>query len=175
MNDQTTQTVHQGWRMDAEWVLHRGRLEPVTISFTAVNGDDVRPVSGTTIRNLPIGKMIAEARIGCSRREGLSDERRESLTKFAGVGPRRGAALTPEQVQAVADVYYQAWEAGDSVTNAVAEHFGVGQSAATKRISKARAAGLLDGFKLTPIQSALKAQLLRDAPTVKLRPEAQTL
>jgi hypothetical protein len=92
--------------------------------------------------------MIEESRkalIAWASEKGAEPDALELWPKFAGLGPMRGTEITAEQDQAAADVYRRAWLNGAYVTEAVAAHFSVSKSAATKRISRARAAGLLDG------------------------------
>jgi hypothetical protein len=58
-------------------------------------------------------------------------------------GARRGEALQHEDLAEVAKVYRAATRAGEPVTRAVSERFGIASSTAAKRILMARRAGLL--------------------------------
>jgi len=106
----------------------------------------------TTLRGLPFASIVAEL-----RREMLTqdadfydwlahqpeyqseaDQAKLRRLRSRGSGRQSAAALTE-----VAQVYRHAWETGQPPTRAVAEHFTISQSAAAKRVSRARQAGYL--------------------------------
>jgi hypothetical protein len=140
------------WQVQITWRYRDGdaRAEPEEMLIVRGPGrEHRRPVSASIVRNLPLGTMIDESRkvlIARASKQTDENEGPELWAKFAGLGPHRGTEITAEQDQAAADVYRSAWRKGAYVTQAVADHFGVSKSAATKRISRARAAGLLDGI-----------------------------
>ena len=142
------------WQVLITWRYHDGevRAEPTDMQIRFGPGrEHEATVTASLVRSLPLGTMIEE-----SRRASIAKATRSvgepsgvpnaMWAKFAGVGPRRGTEITPEQDQAAADVYRRAWGNGELVTDAVAEHFNISKSAASKRIGKARAAGLLAGM-----------------------------
>jgi transposase len=63
------------------------------------------------------------------------------------IGAHRGTPTSHAELEGVAQAYLEAWGIGLPVTEAVADHFKVSKSTASKRIMKARAAGLLDEAK----------------------------
>gem|GEM_PF-3915584 len=141
------------WEVQITWRYRKDEVRAEPEELLIVHGplmDNRKPVSASLIRSLPLGTMIDESRkvlIARATEQTEAGEGHELWAKFAGLGPRRGTEVTPEQDQVAAEIYRRAWNAGDFVTQAVAEHFGVSRSAATKRIAKARAAGLLDGTR----------------------------
>ena len=48
-----------GYRLNSRWALVGGRAEPVEITLT--RGEDV-PVTASSVRSLPLGDMLEEAR-----------------------------------------------------------------------------------------------------------------
>ena len=72
----------------------------------------------------------------------------EEMTRLheAAIGPQRGRLRTQHDHELVAAVYRRAYAAGEPVTAAVAEHFHISTSTASKRIMAARQAGLLEGI-----------------------------
>lgn len=69
--------------------------------------------------------------------------KREFQRRVSTLGARRGIALTPDGLEAVAKVYLDAHQRGEPVRAAVAEAFGIAISTASARIGLAREAGLL--------------------------------
>jgi hypothetical protein len=142
------------WQVELTWRYHDGevRAEPTEMRIRFGPGrEHDSTVTASLVRNLPLGNMIEESRRALIAKAARQVDEpsavpNEMWAKFAGVGPRRGTEITPEQDQAAAAVYRQAWKDAKPVTAAVAEHFDISKSAASKRIGKARAAGLLKGM-----------------------------
>jgi hypothetical protein len=139
------------WGVEIEWGLFDGRYEPVSIEFYP--RDNPSPVTHEVIKRCPLGSIVREARrehakLALAAAEwpefkGREAKQAEEALRF---GARRGVALTPEDLQHVADVYRTAFAESQPVTAAVAAAFGISQSTAGKRIMAARRAGLLDGI-----------------------------
>jgi hypothetical protein len=135
---------HGGHQLVSQWRSAGGRAEPTSITITRV---DSSPLTATTIRQLPLGDMIEEARREVAAHADLVEVLAPgSYGSLSARGPQRGRSHTPEVLAEVAQVYRRAYYEGQSVQQAVAEHFTISPDAATKRIMKARAAGLLDGI-----------------------------
>jgi hypothetical protein len=104
----------------------------------------------TTLRELPFATIVADLRREKARvhrgfidflaaqPENQSEADQAALRRLRSAGTRRTAALAD-----VAKVYRQAWQNGRPPTRAVAAHFKISQSAAAKRVSRARQAGYL--------------------------------
>ena len=122
------------YRVSIDWKLLGGRQEPVAVTIESVGRE--HPVVADLIRRLPLGSIQRAHRQFWAVDKG---------SMAVGVGPHRGSPLTPTDLEAVAGIYEEAWQVG-GVTKAVAEAFGISSSAASKRIIKARDAGLLDGI-----------------------------
>jgi hypothetical protein len=140
------------WQAAITWGTIRGRAEPVEVTISSPRRD--HPVTAAAVRAYPLAEAIRSGRLTASRFLGsvagdtaLSPAERQAASRrrdqFAA---RRGVALSPEGLEAVAEVYKAAYIDGDGVTKAVAKAFGIAPSTAGKRIMAARRAGLLDGI-----------------------------
>jgi hypothetical protein len=150
------------WLIVVTWAGIAGRLEPVGLEIrgyregdwpTVLPARDQDPaiLTTTTVRELPFATIVAELRrqraaqhadfidFLAAQPENQAQADQESLRRLRSAGTRRHA-----EVAEVAEVYRQAWEVnGLPPTRAVAAHFGISQSAAAKRVSRARQAGYL--------------------------------
>jgi hypothetical protein len=150
------------WLIVVTWAGIRGRLEPVGLEIRGYREGDwpsVLPtrdqgpaiLTTTTVRELPFATIVAELRrqraaqhadfidFLAAQPENQAEADQEWLRRLKSAGTRRHA-----EVAEVAEVYRQAWEVtGLPPTRAVATHFGISQSAAAKRVSRARQAGYL--------------------------------
>jgi len=105
------------------------------------------------LRKLPFATIVADLRrenaegdIGFyDSLEGQPGFDRATLQRLKAAAAAEMAAPRREtgQLSEVAAVYRQAWEDGRSPTQAVADHFSISQSAAAKRVSRARQVGYL--------------------------------
>jgi hypothetical protein len=157
----TEAITDDGWVLMAEWQLRGGRLEPVSVRIASDPDGDVRPVTATAIREMPLGEMLAASRqrIDWAARS-TSDQHQspgysftldpatdelvaQQLKTMTIDGPHRGQALSPDDLAAVAAVYRRAWANGETVTRAVQDAFHLSRGGAAKRIMRAREAGLL--------------------------------
>ena len=93
--------------------------------------------------DVPIGAYRGAVRT-LQRLEDLG-ESEVLLEPFLVTGPRRGKTLSADDHRQVAEIYRAAYGRGDSVLQAVADALYISKSTASKRIDKARKAGLLDG------------------------------
>ena len=156
-----TWQLHNEWCVKTEWLALDGRLEPVDVSITPAaadsNGEPLakRALNGDVIRKLPIGEMLAAARIEMAALRKIHHQ--SEGTGWAGwpdnlfddevdIGKsQRGQTLTADDLEHVARVYRRAWLDGLSTNQAVRDEFFLSKDGAAKRIGKARKAGLLDG------------------------------
>lgn len=113
-------------------------------------------ISASLVRGLPIGRLLDEARRGGAslrhprafdQEPGWSPDpaaRIDAGQKFEAAKRRgRPTQWTSERLAEVADVYLEAWIAGDPPRKAVAERFHVSMAAAAKLVGRARKTGLL--------------------------------
>jgi hypothetical protein len=151
------------WLIVVTWAGIEGRLEPVGLEIRGYreDGEDWPPMlpardqgppilTTTTVRELPFATIVADLRREQARGhrdfidflagqpEYQSEADQASLRRLRSAGTRRAAALAE-----VARVYRQAWQDGQPPTRAVAGHFTISQSAAAKRVTRARQAGYL--------------------------------
>ena len=139
------------WKIETVWSKDGRRLQPESVTITSPD-PMAAPVTGEVLRRLPVGSLFQEARRGAvqSANRLRTDPRMKSLVSaLEKAGAHRGVATTPEELDALADVYKAAWESGEPVTKAVANHFGISTSTASKRIMRARAEGLLPQARRT--------------------------
>lgn len=119
------------WRITLDWEVIDGRIEPVGIHIRSTSPGT--PVPTGIARILPIGDVIRR------QRTALTDAAiARTTTRVSGMRRSTLAGL-----KAVADVYRAAWERGDPPTRAVADELGINYGAASNRVARARAAGLL--------------------------------
>jgi hypothetical protein len=153
------------WLIVVTWAAVEGRLEPVGLElrgYREKEGERAWPavlptwdqgpavLATTTLREIPFATLVADLRREraaqhadfidhlAAQPEYQSEADQASLRRLRSAGTRRYAALAE-----VAEVYRHAWETGRAPTRAVAEHFTISQSAAAKRVSRAREAGYL--------------------------------
>lgn len=150
------------WDVVTEWAEVDGRAECVGLTLRSYHFDGevggrrllrVRPTRKAAIQ--PVTSTIWRA----FNAAGFIEQRRRVMAEGTGTmrkhekfrAPRRrgltgadGNPLPPmDALEAVARVYTDASNAGRNPTKAVAEAFTLSDSAAAKRVSRARAAGLL--------------------------------
>lgn len=142
------------WIVDLTWMEIDGRFECVgaAIRSCAVDaGDmdftgDLRPVTTTAWRDVPIAGIIDEERQLhhdwlASKAANPVPELRDKIERWSPVsrpGPR-----PKHNLGEVATVYTTAWRAGTPPTKAVADELNVSRSAAAKLVARARTEGLL--------------------------------
>jgi hypothetical protein len=107
----------------------------------------------TALRELPFATIVGDLRREMA--EGDADfydwlagqPEYQSPADQGSLRRLRSAAALPQPAAGryaeVAEVYQRAWQEGRPPTQAVAEHFTISQSAAAKRVSRARQAGYL--------------------------------
>ena len=158
---------HGPWLIRVMWAPVEGRPECVGIEMRSYRetGEEWPPelphwsehpqvLTTTALRELPFATIIGELRREMAEGDiefygwlaslpeyrSLADQ--ESLRRLRSAAARpRGAA--EGRYAEVAEVYEKAWEDGQPPTRAVAAHFTISQSAAAKRVSRARQAGYL--------------------------------
>lgn len=136
---------HRGWVVTSRWRRRSGRLVPVGVEITTVN--DERIVTAEAVRRLPIGEMLAETRAAINHTAAMASNMPDVgdvVDSYRAQGPKRGQALTTEDLEVVAAAYREAWADGRSVNRAVQKACDLTESGAAKRIMRAREAGLLD-------------------------------
>ena len=155
------QVLVDGWQVDTTWGIMGGRLEVRVLTFRR---EDESRVTGTAVRMLPLGDVIAESRRLVSEYAAtrilepvdvdgeqvfgkqVTSEHVGLVEPFLATGPRGGKPLTIDDLRPVAEIYKAAYRDGRSVQRAVADAFHIAPSTATKRIMAARKAGLLEGI-----------------------------
>lgn len=164
------------WGIQAMWENINGRPECVGLtiwrgadqgdnshySYVPIPGQKLRPITATTVAELPIAKIIDELRdaarehwrtmyatgVSATAKAGveLPSELLFPSTSFEESEPRRPGAprrYAGEHFEQVAEVYLEAWQAGRRPTQAVADAFRVSRTTAAKWISRARNSDLL--------------------------------
>lgn len=116
------------WRVLVFWEEVEERMEPVEVRVLTVRPDLTGPVTAQTIREIPIGRLLRDAR--------LDFVKKHSLPEAAWVSDKK-PRLGLEHYEEVAEVYRAAYGTG-SPTRAVREHFDVDQSTAAKYVARAR-------------------------------------
>lgn len=138
----------------SQWSLIKGRMEPTEVTFRS-EGDRFA-INGEAVKGLPIGtilsehrqKMLKNAQQGADAEwiPGVSGRRKTAIQaalrkRAQQYGSRKGVALSPDGLEAVAQVYRDAYAEGRPVQAAVADAFGIARSTAANRIMLARRAG----------------------------------
>jgi hypothetical protein len=142
----------------SRWHLVDGRGEPYELRVITEGA----PVTASMVRNLPLGEAMSAMHdvfldrvrvrtISMLRHPSQMEPevQTELVNLLRSMGPQRGRRRTDEELEAVAYVYRQAWEARKPVTEAVATACKISRSTAGKRIMAARKAGLLEGIGRT--------------------------
>ncbi len=154
------------WLIRLLWAPVVGRVECVGVevrSYRETDEDwppelprwdeDPPPLTTSLLRGVPLHTIVTDIRrqeAAGSRELGqwMSDQP-EFADAAAQDGIRRAMAAwdlprgAPEMLNETARVYSAAWRRGEAPTKAVAARFVISESAAAKRVSRARAAGLL--------------------------------
>lgn len=153
------------WLLVLEWAPVHGRMECVGMELRSCRlpgedwpselpGWDQNPpvLTSRVLRELRLGEVLHDLRQAqadatldwtSTFNEDTAEDRavRESVRRLAAAWAEEPGA-TEGQAE-VARVYLNAWRAGRPPTKAVQEHFTISYSAAAKRVSRARQAGLL--------------------------------
>lgn len=117
------------WKVTLFWSRINGRPECVGLRLVGTgSGDAIDVVTATTLRQIPLGDLIA------------ADRARLAPAVEATGGLRESAA---ERLRLAAVIYGRALREGKPPTKAVAEHFGISPGGASNLVARARAAGLL--------------------------------
>lgn len=137
------------WLVETIWSQDGIRLEPLSVTVTSPDPDSA-PVSAEVLRRLPIGSLHQRARQVAAGITKMVPNNRPALPEVDHLlaaleksGAHRGVATSAQELEILATVYVSAYQAGESVTQAVADYFGISKSTAGKRIMKARTNGLL--------------------------------
>ena len=151
------------WSVTCHFAVVNGRRECVGIDVRSFKIDDdgayrllrrgsrLEVVTAALIRSLPVASLIRDLRRGLSdvARHAANDPERSEEDRTTLLARSSELAKSPRRVHdddhfaRVADIYRDAWSAGDSPTKAVAEQMGTTRSAAAKWVSRARQLGLL--------------------------------
>ena len=113
-------------RIKIEWGLIDQRNEPVAITVRTVRPELTGPISGSILREIPVGRLVAQRR---AEQAALSEHRGQ----WEGQRPRKGREFYEE----VAAVYREAYATG-APTKAVKDHYQVNHSTAAKYVARAR-------------------------------------
>lgn len=160
------------WWLVLRWAVVAGRPECVGVDLRSCRepgetwpealplwSDQPPPLTQKIWRGMPIMEMIRDVRqhliqVEADFLQGIVDRTDPDVTherRLAMLGElvalqqelAGGNALPGNVYEQVARVYRQAWMDGRRPTRAVAEHFTISDSAAAKRVMRARKAGLL--------------------------------
>lgn len=161
------------WVLVLLWQVINGRPECVGLTLDSSGTPhladlvrDVKPKTGTpltttTLRALRLSELLAEDRMRTERVEEYGPDVAQAftarVTQQFEEGLHEGLAAKPRQVgdpgrmrpstlrrmKLAAEMYREAWEAGESATKVVAERMNISYPAAANLVSRARAAGLL--------------------------------
>ncbi|MGK2947425.1 MAG: hypothetical protein ACSLFP_02550 [Acidimicrobiales bacterium] len=139
------------WHLHITWAEIDGRWEPVELRVKAnpdERGVHRTPLTADDLRRIPLGTILKESKQRHAAHVlRMADKYDAPRTDAEGLaeawGPRRGRALTRDDLQLVAEVYARAVASYLPVTEAVAEACHVSRSTAGKRIMAARRAGLI--------------------------------
>jgi len=154
------------WLLRLRWAPVRGRIECTGLEVRSYRetaeewppemplwSEDPPVLMTSLLRDLPLHSIVTDVRQELAERSAefgswlgeqpefsaAEDQARLRQGAARWVKPRGSAAVLAE----TARVYDEAWAAGAPPTKAVAEHFTISDSAAAKRVSRARSAGLL--------------------------------
>lgn len=142
------------WLLHFDWCAIEGRAECVGFAITSVVPEGHRPgelvppagsvrrLSAQQIRDVPLGALVEEERPEWAagwRALGQDD----IAGAFAAPRGRRHPHDSPDRLRQAAEVYRQAFAAGQPPTKAVEEALVISRSGAGKLVARARAAGLL--------------------------------
>ncbi|MGD9701572.1 MAG: hypothetical protein AB7Q42_06035 [Acidimicrobiia bacterium] len=152
--DEWVDSTGRTWVTECEWAEVNGRMEPVRLVLTpgaadavtdSIDPNSYRPISAALIREMPIGKILADVRqrsanwFAWAKREGHED----AAARLDTYNRPRTKPLDQAELEQVADIYRAAWYQGAPPVVAVADALNLPHSTAAKRVMKARKAGLL--------------------------------
>ncbi len=154
------------WLLRLMWAPVRGRIECVGMEIRGYretgegwppelpSWDEDPPILQTSIlRDMPLHSIVSDMRREMAEQsegfvawlaaqpEFATPEDQEGLRQLTASWREPPGSVSG--LAEVARVYDEAWRAGKPPTKAVAEHFVISDSAAAKRVSRARVAGLL--------------------------------
>jgi hypothetical protein len=153
----------RSWTVRAHWGVVDGRAECIGVSlWKGVKPRDdgrydelpggVAPIRTTDLRNVPVAGLIAKLRAAMFTRDRTFRARAAELlpaelfpvSKLPDpLGTARPGRYPDSHWAAVARVYEEEWQERDDPTKAVAEHFDIPYSTASKHVARARDLGLL--------------------------------
>jgi hypothetical protein len=121
----------QPWRVTVSWRgTKQDRPVPTSITLTAAGtGDERGEVTSTLLRQVPVGRLLAEMRPQPAEPAEQAPE-----VKRTGRPPKFG----PEHYRVVAEIYRAALAAGSSPVQSVAEHFDASPQTARRWVHLAR-------------------------------------
>ncbi len=124
-----------------EWKPIKGRDEVVMILILSPGFRT--PLTAADLRSIPFSIIENQERSRISEKSTKSNIERDLLSPEATRGAHSGKPLTDNDLQLVADLYREAHRTGCAIHRYVAEHLGVSESTAGKRVVAARREGFL--------------------------------
>lgn len=130
--------------VDIRWDVIGGRAEPTRVNIYSAGFE--YPITAEIVRRVPFGSIVVDERE--SRRKLFADAVVELSNDFSaedleGLASRVQQHSRDARLQEVANVYRRAFAEGRPVQHAVADHFDLTLSGASKKIAAARARGYL--------------------------------
>lgn len=126
------------WRLSLYWQRRAGRPEPVGLRIVLVEGPaeaKLLTLMTSTLREVKVAEIVAEER---ERLAHVPAPRPTPDVVVAGMRP-----ATRRRLERVAEVYQEAWRAGEPPTKEVARRLNVTAPAAGNLVRRAREAGFL--------------------------------
>lgn len=124
------------WELVLLWERRNGRPEPVGMKLLPTSsGEVVATLQTSTIRNLKIAEIAAEER---ERLAYVAPEPPSAEERIEGM-----RESTVRRLRRVAEIYKDAWQAGENPTKAVSRRMNITAPAAGNLVKRARDAGLL--------------------------------
>jgi hypothetical protein len=125
------------YRLTLYWLRRNGRPEVVGMQLLAQGPDEAKHLTlmTSTLRDVKIAEIAAEER---ERLEHIPASKPEPEVLLAGMRP-----ATVKRLARVAEIYQEAWRAGENPTKAVARRMNTTAPAAGNLVKRARDAGFL--------------------------------
>lgn len=125
------------WLLTLRWVRRNGRPVPVGMSLDPASPEAAEQVvlMTSTLRDLRIAEVVLEDR---EQLKFIPAAKPEPELRIEGM-----RASTVRRLKRVAEVYLDAWNAGEPPTQAVAHRMNMTHPAAANLVRRAREAGLL--------------------------------
>jgi hypothetical protein len=119
------------WQFSFEIATRQGRKQPVAFHIVA-SPTNTTGLTTELLREIPLAAFFTEQ----LKKTASRIDRPTTSPKLSG--PKQGSSLDPSVLQLVAELYRHAINTGISPSKHIASEMGISQSAAAKRIQRAR-------------------------------------